>query len=106
MIFFVGEKLAIFADNIVDQEEVDFLVDLRNSARSRSPEFEEFFFYALKENILADGVVDTEEAKKLREIIFADGVVNDAEQKFLQELKRDAKKTSPEFDTLFDECMK
>lgn len=36
-------KNEIFADNVVDQEEVDFLVGLRNGAKSISPEFVAFF---------------------------------------------------------------
>ena len=96
----------ILADGVVDQDEVDFLVDLRNSAKKRSPEFEGFFFKALSQNILADGVIDAAEAKKLRAILFADGKIDDGEKKFLQGLKKHAKKTSPEFDKLFEDCLK
>jgi uncharacterized tellurite resistance protein B-like protein len=99
-------KEEILADGVVDQEEVEFLVDLRNSAKSTSAEFNEFFFDSLKSNILEDGVIDSDEARKLREIIFADGVVDEDEKKFLQSLKEGAKEVSPEFNTLFDECMK
>lgn len=99
-------KKEILADGIVDQEEVDFLVDLRNRAKSTSQEFDEFFFSALKMNILADGVIDANEAQQLRDIIFADGVVDAAEKKFLKELKSNAKRTSPEFEALYQECMK
>jgi len=99
-------KKEILADDVVDQEEVDFLVDLRNSAKSTSPEFVAFFFDALQQNILEDGVIDADEAKKLREIIFADGVVDEDEKKFLNSLKSSAKKISSEFEVLFDECMK
>jgi uncharacterized tellurite resistance protein B-like protein len=99
-------KHEILADGIVDQEELDFLVDLRNAAKSTSPEFENFFFEALKRNILEDRVVDPAEAKKLREIIFADGVVDDNEKRFLQDLKKNAKETCSEFDALYTECMR
>jgi uncharacterized tellurite resistance protein B-like protein len=99
-------KSEIFADGIVDQEELDFLVDLRNSAKSTSPEFDSFFFEALKSNILEDGIIDADEARKLREIIFADGVVDSAEKRFLQDIKKEAKGTSPEFEALLAECLK
>lgn len=99
-------KKEILADGVVDQEEVDFLVSLRNSAKSTCAEFVEFFFEALKSNILADGVIDDDEAKKLRKIIFADGVVDEAEKKFLSALKSGAKKVSAEFETLYNEAVK
>lgn len=96
----------IYADGVVDEAEVDFLVDLRNSAKTAGPEFERFFFEALKRNILADGVVDAAEARKLREIIFADKVVDKNEKEFLRALKEEAREVSPEFDALLQECLK
>ena len=99
-------KQEIYADGVVDEAEVNFLVDLRNSARKPGPEFEKFFFEALKKNILADGVVDAKEARKLRKIIFADQVVDENEKWFLKTLKKEAKQVSPEFDRLLEDCLK
>lgn len=96
----------ILADGVVDNEEVDFLVELRNNAKKTSPEFDTFFFSALKMNILEDEIVDADEAQKLRKILYADGIIDDNEKKFMKELKQGAKKTDPEFDKLYDECMK
>src|SRR5207249_165445 len=48
----------LYADGKIDQEEVEFLIALRNEAREVCPSFEEFFFQAIKENVLADGVID------------------------------------------------
>lgn len=98
-------KKEILADGIVDAKEIDFLVDLRNSAKENSPEFEKFFFEALSSNILADGVVDKKETKKLRVIIFADGKVDKQEKAFLKALKNKAKSVCPEFDALYKECV-
>jgi len=95
----------IMADAVVDAEEVDFLVDLRNSAKKTSAEYETFFFAALQKNILADGVIDKDEAVKLREILFADGVIDEGEKTFLKTLKAGAKQTCAEFDALFHECV-
>ena len=39
-------------------------------------------------------------------MLFADGKMKDEDRKFLHELKGEAKKVSPEFETLFAECMK
>ena len=99
-------KKEIMADGVVDSEEVDFLVDLRNGAKSCSSEYTKFFFAALSSNLLEDGVIDAAEAKKLRKILFADGVIDADEKKFLKALKKGAKKTSPEFEKLYADCMK
>ncbi len=95
----------IMGDGVVDDEEVDFLVDLRARATNLCPAFSNFFFTALKSNFLADGTVDSDEARRLREIIFADGKVDGDEKAFLTELKTEAKSVSPEFEALFLECM-
>ncbi len=57
-------------------------------------------------NLLADGVIDAAEAKKLRTILYADKVIDANEKKFLASLKKGAKETSPEFNKLYEECMK
>ncbi len=98
-------KKEFLADTIIDDEEVEFLVQLRKEAKSVSSDFEEFFFLVLKKNILADGVVDEKEVKRLREIIFADGTVDALEKKILQDIKKEAKKVAPEFDALISECI-
>ena len=98
-------KAEIMADGVVDAKEVDFLVDLRNSANENSPEFEKFFFEALTSNILADGVVDKKEAKQIRAILFADGKIDKNEKAFLRSLKAKAKSVCPEFDALYNECV-
>lgn len=98
-------KAEIMADGVVDAQELNFLVDLRNSAKEVGPQFEKFFFEALTSNILADGVVDKKEAKKLRAIIFADGKIDKREKAFLKELKANAKSVCPEFEALYKECI-
>lgn len=98
-------KAEILADGVVDNEEVDFLFRLRNEAKQVSPEFTTFFFSALSSNILADGAIDAEEAARLRKILFADGIIDDDEKVFLNSLKASAKKTSPEFEALYAECI-
>lgn len=98
-------KREILADGQVDKEELNFLVNLRNKAKSTSPEFDVFFFDAMKSNILADGIIDSRETAKLREILFADGRIDDNEKKFLKQLKKGAKKTCPAFEKLFVECV-
>jgi len=99
-------KKEILADGVVDDEEIDFLVGLRNAAKSTCPEFGRFFFSALKSNLLADGVIDATEVTKLRKILFADGVVDDAERRFMKDLKKSAKSVAPTFDKLLADCSK
>lgn len=96
----------IMEDGKVDGTEMKFLVELRNGAKKTCQEFDQFFFEALASNILADGVVDKSEVKRLREILYADGVIDDNEKEFMKLLKKKAKQVDPSFNDLFKECMK
>ena len=96
----------LYADGEIDREEVEFLISLRNEAQSTCPGFEKLFFDALKKNVLADGTIDAEEAAWLRKMLFADGKIDEGEKRFLTDLKTQAKKVGPEFQKLYDECMK
>ncbi len=103
----------LWADGKIDMEEVEFLIDLRNAAQKKArarkgrmnPKFEQLFFKAIAENVLEDGKIDAAEAKWLRKMLFADGKIDPGEKKFLARLKKGAKKLSPEFDRLYEECM-
>jgi uncharacterized tellurite resistance protein B-like protein len=96
----------IYANGPIDRARADFLVVLHKRVQRRSPAFEQFFYKAVKDHIVADGKISAEEAAWLRQMLFADGRIDDAERKFLRELKGEAKQTSREFDALFDECMR
>jgi len=96
----------LFADGTIDREEVAFLIRVRNEAKQVCPAFEELFFAALKQNVLGDGSIDADEAVWLRKMLFADGKVDAAEKKFMTDLHASARQVSPEFQKLFDECMK
>jgi uncharacterized tellurite resistance protein B-like protein len=102
----------LWDDGKIDKEEVDFLIDLRNTAQKKakggelSPAFENLFFKAIEDNVMADGVIDTKEANWLRKMLFADGKIDAREKKFLQKIKKEAKKVSPAFQTLYDDCMR
>src|SRR3954470_7206121 len=85
----------LYADGKIDREEVEFLISLRDKAKSVVPAFEELFFAALKQNVLTDGSIDADEAAWLRKTVFADGKVDDNEKKFLQQLRAEAKQVSP-----------
>ena len=96
----------LYAGGKIDRQKADFLVELHKRVQHMNPAFQHFFYQAIKDHILADGDIDTEEAAWLRQMLFADGKIDDEERKFLHELKGEAKKVSREFETLFAECMK
>jgi uncharacterized tellurite resistance protein B-like protein len=96
----------LYADGKIDREEADFLVVLHKRVQHRTPGFEHFFYKAIKDYLLADGRISANETNWLRQMLFADGKIDDDERKFLHEIKGEAKQLSPEFENLFNECMK
>ena len=98
----------LYEDGKIDKQEVEFLIELRNAAQKKNPitpAFEKFFFKAIADNVLADGVIDKREAVWLEKMLFADGKIDANEKKFLQKLKKDATKTGKDFDALYEKCM-
>ena len=98
-------KEVILEDKVVDREELDFLIFLRNNAKVRHAKFEQFFFNALKKNVLADGVITAKEAKMIHEIVTADENVDRRERKFIREVKKEAQKCAKEYDQIFAEYL-
>jgi len=96
----------IFADDIVDKSELEFLADLRNSAESCVPSFTKLFFDAVKKNLLADGEIDDKEAKWLRKTLYADNKIDKDEIQLLKDLKKEATSVGKDFEELYDECVK
>ena len=94
-----------FADNTIDDTELEFLLDLRNSAKSVRPSFNLLLLEALKNCMLATGTISAGHAGMLRRWIFADGKVDAGEKRFLQELKAGARHVSKEFEALYAQCM-
>jgi uncharacterized membrane protein YebE (DUF533 family) len=96
----------LYADGKIDRQKADFLVELHKRVQHMNPAFQQFFYQAIKDHILADGHIDADETAWLRQMLFADGKVDDEERRFLHEVKGEARKVSREFETLFAECMK
>lgn len=90
----------ILADGVINKSEAEFLIDLRNSAPKAVAKFHNFVFEIVKKALLADGDISATEAAWLQKFILADGKVDDLEKAFLLDLKKSAKKTSPEFEAL------
>src|SRR5437763_7039948 len=85
----------VYAGDKVNRPEADFLVELHKRVQHRTPAFEQFFYRAIKDHILADGRIDEEEVAWLRRMLFADGRIDDEERKFLHELNGEAREASP-----------
>ena len=96
----------LYVDGKVDRRGADFLVELHKRVQHLTPAFEQFFYQAIKDHVLAHGRIDAEQAAWLRQMLFAGGKIDDEERKFLHELKGEAKQLSPEFESLFEESMK
>lgn len=96
----------VYAGGTVGRPEADFLVALHNRVQHRTPSFDQFFYRAVKDHLLADGRIETEEAGWLRQMVSADGTIDDEERKLLHKLRGEARQVSPEFEELYQECMK
>jgi uncharacterized tellurite resistance protein B-like protein len=103
----------LWEDGKIDAKEVQFLIELRNTAQKKAkakkttlnPKFETLFFKAIEENVLRDGQISAKEADWLRRMLFADRKIDDNEKKFLNRIRKAAKKTSPAFERLYQECV-
>lgn len=93
-------KKEMLADGVINKSEAEFLVDLRNSAPKAVKKFHDFVFEVVKKALLADGDISAAETTWLQKFILADGKVDDMEKAFLLDLKKSAKTTCPEFDSL------
>jgi hypothetical protein len=106
-----GRELEVLREQIyrggkIGREGADFLVELHKRVQHLTPAFEQFFYQAVKDHILAHGRIDAEEAAWLRRMLFADGKLDDEERTFLHQLKGEAEQVGPEFEVLFEESMK
>ena len=99
-------RQALFTAGKMARREADFLVGLHKRVQHRTPAFDHFFYQSIKSHILAHGRIDAEETAWLRRMLFEDGKIDDQERKFLHELKGEARQFSPEFEALFEECLK
>jgi uncharacterized tellurite resistance protein B-like protein len=96
----------LYGNGKIDRQEADFLVELHKRVQHRTPAFEEFFYKAVKDHILADNRIDAAATAWLRQMFFADGKITDEERKFLHELNGEAQDVSREFELLFAEVMR
>lgn len=96
----------LYADGKIDRDEADFLVGVHKRVVNRSHQFQQFFYDTIKKHILEDGRITAEETEWIRQMIEHDERLEDEERKFLHQLKGEAERVSPEFEALYQECMK
>jgi hypothetical protein len=92
-------------DGKLDMDDLRFLVGLLSEADEVCPAFDELFFPALKEVILADGRIAPDEIFYLMKMLYSDGQIRESEKQFLLELSRETDEFPPEFQELCDEAM-
>jgi hypothetical protein len=92
-------------DGTVTGEDLAVLVEMRREARVVSPAFDQLFFPALKNQILADGKVDFMEMFEILRLLYGGGGIDSAKLAFLQELRKEVSEVSPEFDAMFKQAM-
>jgi hypothetical protein len=96
----------LYAGDMFDRRETDFLVELHKRVQRQTPAFEQFFYRAIKDHVLAHGRIDAEGTAWLRRVLLADGHITDEGRRLLHELKGEATQVSPEFEALFADGMK
>jgi hypothetical protein len=91
----------------INQSELDFLQELRHDCKTSVKAFIELYIEAAKSHLLVEGAIGKTQAKWLRKTFTDDEELkpDEVEKRLLEELKTEAKKTSPEFDELYNECL-
>ena len=72
----------LYAAGKIGRRETDFLVVLHKRLQHLDPSFQQFFYQAIKDHILASGRIGAEEATWLRRMLFADGKFRDESVSF------------------------
>lgn len=101
-------KKHLYSDGHIDRKEIEFLIELRAAAKKTGGVkaiFEDFFYKAVYDGIIGNGIISAGEATLLRKCVLGDGRVEEAEKKLLKKLKSAAKKTAPAFDKLYHEVV-
>ena len=95
----------LYTDRKIDRTEAEFLIEVHRRVERVSPGFEKFFYKAIKQHVLTDGMIDPEKAEWLRELILVDGKVDEREKKLIRELRGEASYACPEFEAVYEETL-
>jgi hypothetical protein len=106
-----GHHLAVlrqelYAGGKIDRRGADILVELHKRVQHHQPEFERFFYSAVKDYALQGGRIDAEKTNWLSAMLTPGDWIKDEDRKLLHELKGEAKQLCPEFESFFAENMK
>ena len=95
----------LYTDGKIDRTEAEFLIELHRRVERVSPAFEKFYHNAIKQYVLAEGLIDDAQTAWLRRAIFLDGRVDEREKKLIRELRGEASDVCPGFEALYEECI-
>jgi hypothetical protein len=103
-------RKAILADEHVDQQEMEFLLELRSAARKKkgkeNPNFEKLFADAVSNYVLsAGGGISAAKTAWLKEKLVPGKKADESTKKLLGTLKKRVTDNSPDFNALHDEVM-
>jgi hypothetical protein len=105
-------KKELWADDRIDQEELDFLVELRGMAQKKAkakgvelqPSFERLVHDAIEKSVVGpEGGISAAKTNWLKEKVFPGKKINEKQKKLLGRLKKGLKRESPEFNALHDQ---
>lgn len=65
-----------------------------------------FLCPVFKAYLLADGRISTLEQFQLLRMLYGGGGIDETERRFLQEMRREVKEVSPEFEALYQQAMR
>jgi poly-D-alanine transfer protein DltD len=98
-------RKVLYADGVIDRKDAEFLVELHKKAKRVSPAFKRFFYQAIKDNVLQGGTIDSSDATWLKKTVYSNKKLDPEQKKLLKDLKRDARRVSPEFRQLYEKWL-
>ena len=91
-------------DGSISVTDLQVLTEMRVESRAVCAAFDELYFPALRESLLADGRICAVEHLTLLRMLYGGGGVDEAEKQFLRELRRDLTVVTPEFEALYQDA--
>ena len=100
----VAIRKELFADNSIDDVELEFLFELRSAARGVKASFNQLLIDALKNCLVADGAFKPGAISQLRRVMLADGKIDGGKKVFLQHLRAALKQPPADFEAFYQQC--
>jgi hypothetical protein len=104
-------RKALYADNVIDLNEIQFLSELRAAVVKKGRKksmgaIDKFFVKAIEDHILHDGVVTAEEVTLIETHVLSDKKLRKEAKKLAKNLKKKATTAAPELDVLLEKLGK